>query len=104
MKVLGLDKVEGFLADCTDRHRCDLLIAFVYELQHRNWLNTNAFENDYPQSELTELPKARFRLANNTLLVEAVIHFESEVVLLTKCFEKRHRHSDSGDQTEWEAA
>jgi len=104
MQVLGLDEIECFLADSTDQQTCEALKAFVFELKHRDWPEAEALMNDYPQAELCELPKARFRLANNTVLVEGVIHFESGVLLLRKCIEHRDQRPDSGDQTEWEAA
>ena len=104
MKVLGLDNIERFLAVCADRQRREVLTAFVYELKHHHWADPETLVNDYPQAELGELPKARFRLADNTLLIEALIHFESGVLLLTNCVENSHRRSGSGDQTEWEAA
>lgn len=104
MQVLGLDEIECFLADCSDPHTREALKALVFELKHRTWANAEAFMNDYPQAELCELPKARFQLANNTVQIEGVIHFESGVLLLRRCIEHRDRHPDSEDQTEWEAA
>ena len=104
MKVLGLDIIESFLASCADQQCRDALTAFVCELRHRRWADAETLLIDYPQAELGELPEARFRLANNTLFIEAMVHLEGGVVLLTRCDGNRHRGSDSGDQTEWEAA
>lgn len=104
MQVLGLDEIECFLAGCSDPHTREALKALVFELKHRTWPDAEALMNDYPQAELCELPKARFRLANNTVLIEGMIHFESGVLLLKKCIEHRDRRPDSGDHTEWEAA
>ena len=104
MKVLGLDNIESFLAVCTDRQNREVLSAFVHELKHYRWANAEALLKDYPQAELGELPKARFRLASNTILIEGIIHFDSGVLLLKKCCENRDRRPDSRDHTEWEAA
>lgn len=104
MQVLGLDEIECFLADCGDLQTREALKAFVFELKHRVWPDAEALMNDYPQAELCELPKARFRLANNTVLIEGMIHFGSGVLLLCNCIEHRSRRPDSGDHTEWEAA
>lgn len=104
MQVLGLDEIEDFLATCSDSRTREDLNAFVFELKHRNWPDAGALLNDYPQAELCELPKARFRLASNRVLIEGVIHFECGVLLLKKCCEHRDRRPDSGDHTEWEAA
>ena len=104
MQVLGLDEIECFLSDCTNPQTREALRALVFELKHRVWPDAEALMNYYPQAELCELPKARFRLANNTVLVEGVIHFGSGVLLLRKCIEHRDRRLDSGDHTEWEAA
>ncbi len=104
MQVLGLDEIVCFLAGCTDQQTRETLMAMVFELKHRDWPDAEALINDYPQAELCELPKVRFRLANNSVLIEGVIHFESGVLLLLKCIEHRDRRPDSGNQTEWEAA
>ena len=104
MQVLGLDEIECFLAGCSDLQTREALKAFVFELKHRVWPDAEALMYDYPQAELCELPKARFRLANNKVLIEGVIHFGSGVMLLCKCIEHRSRRPDSGNQTEWEAA
>lgn len=104
MQVLGLDEIECFLANCRDPCICEPLKALVFELKHRNWPDAAALMNDYPQAELCDLPKVRFRLADNTVLVEGVIHFESGVLLLRKCIEHRDQRPDSGDHTDWEAA
>lgn len=104
MQVLGLDEIECFLTGCTHQKTREALKALVFELKHCHWPCAEEFMNDYPQAELCELPKVRFRLANNTVLVEGMIHFESSVLLLQKCIEHHKRHPDSGDHTEWEAA
>tara|TARA_R110002051_G_scaffold45702_2_gene92199 strand:+ start:5894 stop:6208 length:315 start_codon:yes stop_codon:yes gene_type:complete len=104
MQVLGLDEIECFLAGCGDPHACEALKAFVFELKHRNWPDVGALVNDYPQAELSELPTVSFRLSNNTVLVQGLVHFESGVLLLKKCIEHRNRRPNSGDHTEWEAA
>ena len=104
MKVLGLDEVDNFLAVCIDRRSQDAVKAFVYELKYRRWADAEALLNDYPQAELGELPKARFRLASNTVFIEGMVHFDSGVLLLTKCSQHRSRRPDSGDHSEWEAA
>jgi len=104
VKVLGLDKIESFLAESADQSLRELLNAFVYELRHHHWANAEALFNDYPQAELGKLPKARFRLASDTILIEGVIHFDSSVLLITRCCKTSGRQPDSGDHTEWEAA
>lgn len=104
MQVLGLDEIECFVALCSDPQTREALKALVFEIKHHNWANEEALLNDYPQAELCELPKVRFLLANNTVLVEGVIHFKTGVLLFTKCSEHSNRRRDSGNHTEWEAA
>ena len=104
MQILGLDNIESYLAVCADPRTREALKAFVFELKHCRWQNEEALMNDYPQAELCELPKARFRLASNTVLIEGIIHFNSGVLLILTCCGNRDRRPDSGDQPVWEAA
>jgi len=80
MRVVGYTEAASFLA----RHPLhgEALTAWLHEVRHRHWRSPAALAADFGCVEVAP-PYTIFRLGIRPLLVETIVDFRNQVVLLT---------------------
>lgn len=104
MQVCGQDEIQRFIANCDQEPACEGARALLYELKNGDWENLEAFQDDYPLADFSELPKVRFLLADNTILVECITCFSRGILLIVGCRGRDVDRSDNPNRTGREAA
>ncbi len=85
MHLVGLDRIERFL---TARRECrtgDALRAFVSEMANRKWRNARDMARDFPNVSFAALPSVTFHLTPCSLIIDCLIDFPTETVLIDTC-------------------
>jgi mRNA-degrading endonuclease HigB of HigAB toxin-antitoxin module len=81
MIFVGLTELFDFLRDHPDQG--EPLRAWLAEIQHRNWTNRQALAADFQSLDSDNPPLAVFRFGRPEVVIETLIDFQNQVVLLT---------------------
>ena len=85
MQLVGLDRIDAFLAGQADCRSSGVLRAFTFELAHRTWPNVAAMARDYPSVSFRDLPQVAFILSPCFVTVGCYIDFRTSTVLIECC-------------------
>jgi len=80
MRVLGQLEVAEFVRGHPEE--ADLLRAWLSEVRHHRWANSQALKADFRSVEANQPTRAVFRLGPKPIVVETIIDFRNGVVLL----------------------
>jgi mRNA-degrading endonuclease HigB of HigAB toxin-antitoxin module len=82
MKLLGQAEAAAFLQGHPTQ--ADRLQAWLSEIRFRRWRNSDALAADFRSADTSASPKVVFHLGRPTLVIETLVDFRKEIVLLTE--------------------
>jgi len=81
MKFLGQAEAAAFLREHPTQS--DRLQPWLSEIRFRNWRNAAALAADFRSADTSASPRVVFRFGPPALVIETLVDFRNQIVLLT---------------------
>ena len=82
VRVIGQDIVESYLAECMNSTEADMVRAWLSEMKHHVWTDSDALRADFRNVDLSAPTLATFHLASARTSIVTLISFRNGVVLV----------------------
>jgi hypothetical protein len=82
MRLLGQVEVAAFVRHHPDE--TEVLAAWLNEVRHHGWANSDALMADFRSAEAHQPPYAVFRLGPTPVFVETIVDYRNGVILVER--------------------